>query len=316
MITPAYGDIESVYLLVLVYLLVCRYLCTRLPEKVPAEDCSLHMDLMWSCKCHDSIIATADCNSEVKSICYVTGRCALFNVKLHFSDPNAQNIVTVPPIGPDELPPPYTPSPSGGIPMINCKVCQSMINIEGKTHQHVVKCTVCNEATVSISSSLLGSNVCLSVTLMFVKFSCQNILQQQGGWPREAGTQSPFPAKIAMCVKYSWMHRHTHSTRRWIRIVFKLCQVKLCFHGNHRRVLWVCRLRYSLMMLYVGDVLHTLSTYCSRVTFSEVCSRERKWCGFNQYRVVNCPRVNPLPTRSMIKMVKATSGGQNTNSHT
>ncbi len=34
--------------------------------------------------------------------------------------------------------------------MINCKVCQSMINIEGKTHQHVVKCTVCNEATVSI----------------------------------------------------------------------------------------------------------------------------------------------------------------------
>ncbi len=24
--------------------------------------------------------------------------------------------------------------------------------------------------------------------------------------------------------------KHTHSTRRWIRIVFKLCQVKLCFH--------------------------------------------------------------------------------------
>lgn len=58
-----------------------------------------------------------------------------------------QTVVTVPPIGPDELPPPYTPSPHGGIPMINCKVCQSMINIEGKTHQHVVKCSVCNEAT-------------------------------------------------------------------------------------------------------------------------------------------------------------------------
>merc|ERR1712038_566832 len=58
-----------------------------------------------------------------------------------------QTIVTVPPIGPDELPPPYTPSPQRGIPMINCKVCQSMINIEGKTNQHVVKCSVCNEAT-------------------------------------------------------------------------------------------------------------------------------------------------------------------------
>lgn len=64
------------------------------------------------------------------------------------SVPN-QTVVTVPPIGADELPPPYTPSLQGGIPMINCKVCQSMINIEGKTHQHVVKCTVCNEATVS-----------------------------------------------------------------------------------------------------------------------------------------------------------------------
>ncbi|CAH1780461.1 unnamed protein product [Owenia fusiformis] len=55
--------------------------------------------------------------------------------------------VTVAPIGPEDLPPPYTPAPQGGIPTINCKICQSVINIEGKTHQHVVKCNVCNEAT-------------------------------------------------------------------------------------------------------------------------------------------------------------------------
>ena len=69
----------------------------------------------------------------------------------YFADNSSsgQNIVTVPPIGEDELPPPYTPSSQGSMPMINCKVCQSMINIEGKTHQHVVKCNVCNEATVS-----------------------------------------------------------------------------------------------------------------------------------------------------------------------
>ena len=60
------------------------------------------------------------------------------------------NVVTVPPIGVDELPPPYSPAASGGIPMIQCKVCQSMINIEGKQHQHVVKCTSCDEATVCI----------------------------------------------------------------------------------------------------------------------------------------------------------------------
>ncbi|XP_025778329.1 type 2 phosphatidylinositol 4,5-bisphosphate 4-phosphatase [Puma concolor] len=49
-----------------------------------------------------------------------------------------------------ELPPPYTAiaSPDAtGIPVINCRVCQSLINLDGKLHQHVVKCTVCNEAT-------------------------------------------------------------------------------------------------------------------------------------------------------------------------
>ncbi|RXM99774.1 Type 2 phosphatidylinositol 4,5-bisphosphate 4-phosphatase [Acipenser ruthenus] len=49
-----------------------------------------------------------------------------------------------------ELPPPYTAIASpeaGGVPVINCRVCQSLINLDGKLHQHVVKCTVCNEAT-------------------------------------------------------------------------------------------------------------------------------------------------------------------------
>ncbi|XP_048253437.1 type 1 phosphatidylinositol 4,5-bisphosphate 4-phosphatase-like isoform X2 [Haliotis rufescens] len=59
----------------------------------------------------------------------------------------ASTEVTVPPIQPDELPPPYTPTPQGGLPMVNCKVCQAMINIEGKSHLHVVKCGVCQEAT-------------------------------------------------------------------------------------------------------------------------------------------------------------------------
>lgn len=58
-----------------------------------------------------------------------------------------------------ELPPPYTAIASpdaGGVPVINCRVCQSLINLDGKLHQHVVKCTVCNEATVSRGYIITG----------------------------------------------------------------------------------------------------------------------------------------------------------------
>lgn len=56
----------------------------------------------------------------------------------------------VPCIGPDELPPPYQQnSNTGGVPMVTCRVCQQMIDITTKREQHVVKCTHCNEATVS-----------------------------------------------------------------------------------------------------------------------------------------------------------------------
>ncbi|XP_068618259.1 type 2 phosphatidylinositol 4,5-bisphosphate 4-phosphatase [Battus philenor] len=54
------------------------------------------------------------------------------------------NVSTISPIGPDELPPPYQ---QAGMPMVTCRVCQSMIDISGKREQHVVKCSVCHEAT-------------------------------------------------------------------------------------------------------------------------------------------------------------------------
>lgn len=55
-----------------------------------------------------------------------------------------------PPVLFGEAPPPYSPQGSpdiGSSPIISCRVCQSAINVEGKTHQHVVKCVICNEAT-------------------------------------------------------------------------------------------------------------------------------------------------------------------------
>lgn len=54
-------------------------------------------------------------------------------------------------VAPGEPPPPYSPqgSPdSSSAPVISCRVCQTSISVEGKTHQHVVKCNICNEATV------------------------------------------------------------------------------------------------------------------------------------------------------------------------
>ena len=51
--------------------------------------------------------------------------------------------------GVDELPPPYVPTGASGVAAINCKVCQSMINLEGKASHLVVKCNSCSEATVS-----------------------------------------------------------------------------------------------------------------------------------------------------------------------
>ena len=41
---------------------------------------------------------------------------------------------TVSPIGPDELPPPYS-TVSGGVPMVSCRVCGNMIDISGKKDQ-------------------------------------------------------------------------------------------------------------------------------------------------------------------------------------
>lgn len=59
-----------------------------------------------------------------------------------------------PTIVPVENPPPSydetVTSPqlaSGSSAVVSCRVCQSSINVEGKIHQHVVKCLQCNEAT-------------------------------------------------------------------------------------------------------------------------------------------------------------------------
>lgn len=61
-------------------------------------------------------------------------------------------------LGSDEVPPPYDHN-SSGMPMVTCRVCQTMIDISGKMEQHVVKCGKCNEATVSYILHYIASTL-------------------------------------------------------------------------------------------------------------------------------------------------------------
>ena len=47
---------------------------------------------------------------------------------------SSNTATTVSPIGPDELPPPYS-SVAGGVQMVSCRVCSNMIDISGKKDQ-------------------------------------------------------------------------------------------------------------------------------------------------------------------------------------
>ncbi|TMS02384.1 Type I phosphatidylinositol 4,5-bisphosphate 4-phosphatase-B [Larimichthys crocea] len=80
---------------------------------------------------------------------------------------------------PGDPPPPYSPqgSPdSSSAPVISCRVCQSAISVEGKTHQHVVKCGICNEAT-PIKNAPVGKKYvrCPCNCLLICKVTSQRI---------------------------------------------------------------------------------------------------------------------------------------------
>ncbi|KFM66891.1 Transmembrane protein 55B, partial [Stegodyphus mimosarum] len=121
--------------------------------------------------------------------------------------------VTVPPIGPDELPPPYSPSPHG-VPMISCKVCGFMIDITGRREQHVVKCSSCNEAT-PIKSAPPGKKYvrCPCNCLLICKSSSQRIACPRNNCKRVINlTPAPantLPPSVPGMCQVSCVHCHS-----------------------------------------------------------------------------------------------------------
>ena len=54
----------------------------------------------------------------------------------------------------DELPQPIFSN--SGTPSVKCKVCNNLIDLDGKLDCYVVKCLCCQEATVSCASRHLN----------------------------------------------------------------------------------------------------------------------------------------------------------------
>lgn len=89
-----------------------------------------------------------------------------------------------------EDPPPYSPltSPeSGSAPVISCRVCQSLISVEGKIHQHVVKCGVCNEATVGFLCTCMTT--CSTHSLFMHFMQLQHTHTRTNTWPVSSVTR-------------------------------------------------------------------------------------------------------------------------------
>ncbi|TKS79442.1 DNA ligase 1 [Collichthys lucidus] len=90
-----------------------------------------------------------------------------------------------------EDPPPYSPltSPeSGSAPVISCRVCQSLISVEGKIHQHVVKCGVCNEATLLHRSEVSPE---AKLVVFFTLLAIQHLHRRADGWNVGEGSDLP-----------------------------------------------------------------------------------------------------------------------------
>ncbi|XP_076321270.1 type 2 phosphatidylinositol 4,5-bisphosphate 4-phosphatase-like isoform X2 [Tachypleus tridentatus] len=103
-----------------------------------------------------------------------------------------------------EDPPPYSPYSSyagAEIPMIPCKVCHTMINIQGKLNDFVVKCSSCNEAT-PIKNAPPGKKYvrCVCNCLLICKAESQKIICPRLNCRRITNMKTHTVSQPATCI--------------------------------------------------------------------------------------------------------------------
>ncbi|XP_075224117.1 type 1 phosphatidylinositol 4,5-bisphosphate 4-phosphatase isoform X2 [Lycorma delicatula] len=186
----------------------------------------------------------------------------------NYAGVGGQEPASVSPIGPDELPPPYQAATQGNHAMVTCRVCQAMIDVSSKREQHVVKCSICNEAT-PIKSAPPGKKYvrCPCNCLLICKSTSQRIACPRPDCKRiinlvPSPVTPPVPTMPGMC-RVSCVHCHDTFLFNTLNNALARCphcQKVSSVGPDFARGRGICFLLLGCIFLLIGIAV-TLGTY-------------------------------------------------------